>query len=1461
MAGEKEVGRVSIRVVADIEKFRPKVEKEAQTLDDVEVRIKPDFDKKELEKDVKEAEKSTKGKVSFDTELDTYGLKEKMRMATQALRDSVTVAAKLDTGGLAARLKAFTESMRTSVPVEVTADAKKFLAEVQAVKEATRRHLSNIKIGFKQLTLVKDVTRAAMGARRAAEFVLKDIPLSISQSSVGREVAKLRARFIDPIKARLELSGERLSGQIRAAKARAKSAWGRLTVALSTQLDKVSVAKTKAYAKRALGNLRFNVDVLQAGVLNDLAALRARAGAILGKVRMKVSLSDSSAAKSAKKGKTIAELILSDIKARVSVATRPFVSKLQALKGLAERALKDIPVSVTLSKAAGAIAGKVRALRNRIERAARARVNFEPVTAPFMKAVAGAKARAERALGKIEAKLGIKERGFVSKCRVLAKMASTALRVKAKVTVDKKKFIRDLAVLNSVAKGFVRPFGKLFGGKIFVEFAKNITAIKGAMAVATVAVGSLMVSMSALGGATWSALKSFVLLGAALAPSALAAVGLGIGSMIKSFSGFFSVLKAKDLNDLSEAMAGMGPNARRGAQGIYAIKDAFNKASAGTQEAFWGALSQDLAALAPIGRMVGASLEDIARYSGEAANGFARFLASGRGMAIMDNLISNSANVTKSLAGWFFNVLPGITAVGSAASEILADMLKSISASAQEWSDRMVAGFQDGSLLQRLQEMREEVSRFGSALGDIGHVVGAVFKAAADAGQGALDTMSENLGKAVEWVDSIEGQQALMDFFDAMSRVASTMGPMMFEVATVITGTVAPAIADFIEAIGPGATDLLHGFADALERLAPLAGPLGSALGTVMSAIGPMLPVLAPLIPVVAALAGAFMGFQRVMPIIGALSGVLGALSAPVLAVVGVLGFFALAVSQVEGASSQVKEAFSGVGQAIQPIIEAVKQFGQGVMESLRPAFEAAAPVVAQFVEAIGQIITALSPIIGTILQVAGAVIGALVPVFVAIMPIISSVISVVVSLVQAFAPVLNVVLQVAGAFVTLLAHIVGFAASALAVIVGWVASGIAAFVGFVGTGIALIAGWASGILAKVGELVNGFLAKCSELWAQTVAKFSEGVTNALRYVQEMPGRAKAALGNVGSLLVSSGAAMIAGFIRGIVSKIGEVRAAASKVVQAAKDFFPHSPAKRGPLSGKGYTTYSGAAMIDGFIEGIASRTRDLQSTVSSVVSDARAPFDQLNKNKILQPVLESNAKKIHDARKKEKDAHEKHLEKLAKIDKNYVEKLGKKGSAAKKLEAKNKSIAKENERYAKQIADIRDKLNKSIEAPDYSKMDLSINKYFVEGAKELLQNQLLNDYRAVSGQFKSMVNQAVSFARSRVGDHPILGQIAWNVNSKEFDFAVEKLIKDAGIAEVPIEFVATNLDKLKSDLGMGSGVISKSIDAAMAFDRNKNDFNSMVHGTKEIHYHVEDMDEAIRLEQLRERKQLMGMF
>lgn len=147
--------------------------------------------------------------------------------------------------------------------------------------------------------------------------------------------------------------------------------------------------------------------------------------------------------------------------------------------------------------------------------------------------------------------------------------------------------------------------------------------------------------------------------------------------------------------------------------------------------------------------------------------------------------------------------------------------------------------------------------------------------------------------------------------------------------------------------------------------------------------------------------------------------------------------------------------------------------------------------------------------------------------------------------------------------------------------------------VGFVrGAAMSVIAGVM--LLARIPGLVAGFFGRMKDA---AVRKGSEMVT----WMRGLPGRAKAALGNIGNILVGAGRSLIQGFINGIKRMIGAVKDAAGDVVSAARDFFPFSPAKKGPFSGRGYTTYSGLAMINDFRKGIEAGAPGVQSALTSM--------------------------------------------------------------------------------------------------------------------------------------------------------------------------------------------------------------------------------------------------------------------
>lgn len=137
-----------------------------------------------------------------------------------------------------------------------------------------------------------------------------------------------------------------------------------------------------------------------------------------------------------------------------------------------------------------------------------------------------------------------------------------------------------------------------------------------------------------------------------------------------------------------------------------------------------------------------------------------------------------------------------------------------------------------------------------------------------------------------------------------------------------------------------------------------------------------------------------------------------------------------------------------------------------------------------------------------------------------------------------------------------------------------------------------------------VSPVVNGFN-RIKTRAIRAVAYLNTSIHNKLIDLvwkfKTLPTRVINTLGNLGNRLRNSGRAMIRGFINGIKSMFGAVGNAARSVVRKVRNFFPFSPAKEGPFSGRGYTTYSGKALVGDFAQSIVSKTSDVRRAADKV--------------------------------------------------------------------------------------------------------------------------------------------------------------------------------------------------------------------------------------------------------------------
>lgn len=168
-----------------------------------------------------------------------------------------------------------------------------------------------------------------------------------------------------------------------------------------------------------------------------------------------------------------------------------------------------------------------------------------------------------------------------------------------------------------------------------------------------------------------------------------------------------------------------------------------------------------------------------------------------------------------------------------------------------------------------------------------------------------------------------------------------------------------------------------------------------------------------------------------------------------------------------------------------------------------------------------------------------------------------------------------------------------------------------------------------------VRPVVRGFN-RMKDRAISAVVRFKASIKNkffdVVWTVKTLPGKIVSALGNLGSRLRYSGRALIRGFINGIKSMFGAVGNAARSVVRKVRNFFPFSPAKEGPFSGTGYTTYSGKALVGDFAQSIVSKTSDVRKAADKV-AEAGQINGRYNAPTITAPRVSAAQAAAHAAR------------------------------------------------------------------------------------------------------------------------------------------------------------------------------------------------------------------------------------
>lgn len=399
--------------------------------------------------------------------------------------------------------------------------------------------------------------------------------------------------------------------------------------------------------------------------------------------------------------------------------------------------------------------------------------------------------------------------------------------------------------------------------------------------------------------------------------------------------------------------------------------------------------------------------------------------------------------------------------------------------------------------------------------------------------------------------------------------------------------------AGFLEGLGLQARTLFDAIGPSVSALLPQIVSLWSAfspLQIIFKAIEPLLPQIIGMFGQLASTVGGTLSavLTTALPMIMQLSGVISQALGTVLAAV-----LPIAVQLITMLGSSISELLP----IVMPIIATIIQLAITLATQL-------APIIANLITSI---LPPLVSIFGSILGAIGPVIqmlaGFLIPIIQALLPVVVTVFSVVAAVITAAMQIVQGIIQVVTGLISGnwsqvwegIGNIFGGIWNTVIAVV----SGALQLIGqIVISGLGLVFGFVGSILGSIGSFFT-------DTWNNVIGGVSGFIGNIVQFFIDLPGKIMTALGNLGSFLLDAGKALIQGFIDGISGMVGAIGDAVGGVLDFAKGFFPHSPAKRGPFSGSGYTTHSGKALAGDFAKSIEAEQGTVARAASRIMTAA----------------------------------------------------------------------------------------------------------------------------------------------------------------------------------------------------------------------------------------------------------------
>ncbi|MFI5607780.1 hypothetical protein [Amycolatopsis sp. NPDC051903] len=259
--------------------------------------------------------------------------------------------------------------------------------------------------------------------------------------------------------------------------------------------------------------------------------------------------------------------------------------------------------------------------------------------------------------------------------------------------------------------------------------------------------------------------------------------------------------------------------AKKAFQGLNPQLDALKSA---VSSSFEKALNPAVSNLQVVLPKLTSGFQQIVTAIGGVATKVTAFLASAQGTSELNTMLSGTSRIIQNLGSFLAPVIQAFLRIGAVAMPILVGLTSNLGAAGEAFNQAVQHFADSGGLEQWINSAVAGFKSFFDLASDVVGILGDVFGAIQDAGGGSLGFLGPLLKTVREFLDSAEGHDTLVGFFDSLNQVA---------------GALSKVLGAALQAIGPAIPPLASAFADLATTLSNILVPVIQFLAPVLQNI------------------------------------------------------------------------------------------------------------------------------------------------------------------------------------------------------------------------------------------------------------------------------------------------------------------------------------------------------------------------------------------------------------------------------------------------------------------------------------------------------------------------------------------------------------------------------------------------------------------------------------------------